>query len=114
MILNKFHFCLVFLLFSSSLHAQKIMGFSDENAVKQADWEKQYDAQLNAKDLDSWMQYLTSHPHHVGSIQDKANAEYIDELFKQWGYQTQIDSYTVLFPSPKTRILELLGANPFK
>jgi N-acetylated-alpha-linked acidic dipeptidase len=90
------------------------MGFSDENAVKQADWEKQYDAQLNAKDLDSWMQYLTSHPHHVGSVQDKANAEYIAELFKQWGYQTQIDSYTVLFPSPKSRILELLGANPFK
>ncbi len=114
MILNKFCFCLVFLLFSISLYAQKIMGFSDANAIIQAGWEKQYDAQLNAKDLDTWMQYLTSHPHHVGSPQDKANAEYIADLFKHWGYQTQIDSYTVLFPSPKTRILELLGPNPFK
>ena len=92
----------------------KMMGFSSANAAKQVDWEKQFDAQLNAKNLDTWMQFITSHPHHVGSPQDKANAEYMLALFKSWGYQAELASYNVLFPTPKTRILELLGAKPYK
>ena len=113
----KYLFCLsIFILFfSCALFAQqKIMGFTDANAAKQLDWEKQFDAQLNAKNLDTWMQFITSHPHHVGSPQDKANAEYMASLFKQWGYQTEIAEYYVLFPTPKTRSLELLGTKPFK
>jgi len=93
---------------------QKLMGFSDANALKQTNWEKQFDAQLDAKNLDTWMKYLSSRPHHVGSQQDKLNAEYIANLFKQWGYQTQIENYYVLFPTPKTRVLELLGSKPYK
>ncbi|PSR53090.1 folate hydrolase [Adhaeribacter arboris] len=105
---------LMFLLFAATGYTQKLMGFTDVNAAKQIDWEKQFDAQLNAKNLDTWMQFLTSHPHHVGSPQDKANAEYMANLFKQWGYQTEIASYDVLFPTPKTRLLELLGKQPYK
>src|ERR1043165_7853732 len=100
--------------FPSLYSQQKVMGFSDDHAAKQLDWEKQFDAQLNAKNLDTWMQFLTSHPHHVGSPHDKANAEYMANLFKQWGYQTEIASYYVLFPTPKSRSLELLGSKPFK
>jgi len=105
------------LLFSLSVvatNAQKIMGFTDSNAAKQISWEKQFDAQLDAKNQDLWMQFLTSHPHHVGSPQDKANAEYIANLFKEWGYQTEIANYYVLFPTPKFRSLELLGTKPYK
>jgi N-acetylated-alpha-linked acidic dipeptidase len=36
------------------------------------------------------------------------------DLFRQWGYQTEISTYYVLFPTPKTRILELLGSKPYK
>ncbi|MDP9229996.1 MAG: folate hydrolase, partial [Bacteroidota bacterium] len=111
--MRNFVFVLFILIFVSSVHAQKIMGFTDVNATKQLDWEKQYDAQLNAKDLDNWMQFITSHPHHVGSPHDKANAEYMANLFKQWGYQTEIAMYYVLFPTPKTRVLELLGLKPY-
>lgn len=92
----------------------KLMGFTPDNAVKQKDWEKQFDAQLNAQNLDTWMQFLTSHPHHVGSPQGKANAEYMANLFKQWGYQTEIKTYYVLFPTPKTRVLELTGTKPYR
>ncbi len=103
-----------FFLFLSSGAQSKLMGFTEADAAKQKDWEKQFDAQLNAKNLDTWMKYLSSHPHHVGSPQDKLNAEYIASLFKQWGYQTQIETYYVLFPTPKTRVLELLGSKPYK
>lgn len=103
-----------FILSISFLNAQKLIGFTDANAAKESDWEKQYDAQLNPQDQDTWMKFLSSHPHHVGSPQDKINADYIANLFKQWGYQTEISTYYVLFPTPKLRVLELLGSKPFK
>ena len=107
-------FVLVLVLSATIINAQKIMGFNEANAKSQLDWEKQYDAQLNAKNLDTWMQFLTSHPHHVGSVQGKANADYMVNLFRSWGYQTEIAEYHVLFPTPKTRVLELLGSKPYK
>jgi len=107
-------FVLVLVLSATIINAQKIMGFNEANAKSQLDWEKQYDAQLNAKNLDTWMQFLTSHPHHVGSVQGKANANYMANLFRSWGYQTEIAEYHVLFPTPKTRVLELLGSKPYK
>ena len=112
--MKRLNLVLLFMLSVASANAQKIMGFTDANAAKQMDWEKQFDAQLNAKNLDTWMQFLTSHPHHVGSPQDKANAEYMANLFKPWGYQTEIASYYVLFPTPKYRLLELTGSKPYK
>ncbi len=102
------------LFISVNAAAQKIMGFSDMSAAKQIEWEKKYDALLNAKNQDAWMNFLTSHPHHVGSPQDKANAEYMAGLFRSWGYQTELATYDVLFPTPKIRVLELLGAKPYK
>ncbi|MBK5272871.1 MAG: folate hydrolase, partial [Bacteroidia bacterium] len=113
-IMKQLNLVLLFLLFIVVANAQKVMGFTDADAVTQLSWEKQYDALLNAKSQDSWMQFLTSHPHHVGSPQDKANAEYIENLFKQWGYQTGMAIYYVLFPTPKLRSLELLGTKPYK
>lgn len=108
-------FTIAALVLSSMLYAQqKLMGFTDTNAAKQKDWEKQFDAQMNPQNLDEWMKFLSSHPHHVGSPQDKVNAEYMAKLFRQWGYQTAISTYYVLFPTPKIRQLELLGAKPYK
>jgi N-acetylated-alpha-linked acidic dipeptidase len=102
------------LLIAEGSNAQKIMGFTDFNAANQTDWEKQFDALLSAKNMDTWMQFLASHPNHLGSPQDKANAEYIADLFMRWGYQTEIASYYVLFPTPKIRSLELAGSKPYK
>ncbi|MCX6316298.1 MAG: M28 family peptidase [Bacteroidetes bacterium] len=103
-----------FLSAAITASSQKIMGFSEANAVKQLEWEKQFDTKLRPADQDEWMKFLSSHPHHVGSPQGKANAEYMASLFKQWGYETEIAVYQVLFPTPKTRALELLGVKPFK
>jgi N-acetylated-alpha-linked acidic dipeptidase len=112
--MRRLNFVLVLVFSATIINAQKIMGFNEANAKSQLDWEKQYDAQLNAKNLDTWMQFLTSHPHHVGSPQGKANADYMANLFRSWGYQTELAEYQVLFPTPKTRVLELLGAKPYK
>jgi len=112
--MGKLLFITASLLFYISSSAQKLMGFSDANATKQLELEKQFDAQLSSQNQDTWMKFLTSNPHHVGSAKDKANAEYMANLFKQWGYQTEIATYYVLFPTPKMRVLELLGSKPYK
>ncbi len=112
--MKRLNLVLLLLTWAIISNGQKIMGFTDSNAVKQINWEKQFDDLLNAKDQDSWMQFLTSHPHHVGSPHDKANADYLANLFRSWGYQTEIAEYSVLFPTPKFRSLELLGPKPYK
>ncbi|HEY1200636.1 MAG TPA: transferrin receptor-like dimerization domain-containing protein [Niastella sp.] len=113
--MRKIIFSLAILLsLFTTANAQKLMGFADSTATQQLSWEKQFDVQLSAANMDTWMKFLTSHPHHVGSPHDKANAEYIAALFKQWGYKTEIVTYYPLFPTPKTRVLELLGSKPDK
>lgn len=101
-------------LFSASFSQQKISGFFTTNASKQIELEKQFDGYLNAKDQDVWLKFLSSRPHHVGSQQGKANADYMANLFRQWGYDTELATYSVLFPTPKFRQLELLGPTPYK
>jgi N-acetylated-alpha-linked acidic dipeptidase len=107
--------CILLLFFCIHSNAQqKLIGFTDAGSDKQKGLEKQFDALMNAGNLDTWMKFLSSNPHHVGSAKGKGNADYMADLFRQWGYQTQISTYYVLFPTPKTRLLELLGSKPYK
>ena len=55
------------------------------------------------------MKRLSARPHHLGSAYDKENAEFIASLFKSWGYDTNIEHFDVLFPTPKTRVVELIA-----
>jgi N-acetylated-alpha-linked acidic dipeptidase len=59
------------------------------------------------------MQRLTAHPHHLGSPYDKENAEFIAGQLRSWGYETQIEEFEVLFPTPKTRLLEMTEPDRF-
>ena len=108
-------FFVLFLALPFFISAQsKISGFTDLNAKSQLETEKQFDAFLSAGNLDTYMKFLSSHPHHVGSPQDKANAEYMLNLFKSWGFDAKIAEFYPLFPTPKSRLVELLGSKPYK
>ena len=50
--MKRLNFVLLFTFSIALVNAQKIMGFTDANAIKQTDWEKQFDAQLNASNQD--------------------------------------------------------------
>ena len=54
------------------------------------------------------MRRLRARPHHVGSPYDKDNAEWILAKFKEWGFDAQIETFNVLFPTPKERVLEMV------
>jgi N-acetylated-alpha-linked acidic dipeptidase len=92
---------------------QDITGFTPENKKKELDLEKAFEAKLVAANLDQWMQRLSAEPHWVGTEYGKKNAEWIENQFKSWGYDTKIDTYYVLFPYPKVRLLELTAPTPY-
>jgi len=95
---------------SEQKSAQKtLIGFTASGTDQQRALEAKFDAELKAENLRSWMKRLSARPHHVGSAYDKDNAEFIAGLFKSWGYDTTIESFDVLFPTPKVRLLEMVG-----
>jgi N-acetylated-alpha-linked acidic dipeptidase len=71
-------------------------------------------ALIDAKNIGDYMRVMSARPHHLGSPYGKQNAEWILARFKEWGWDAKIESYDVLFPTPKERVLELLGPTPFK
>ena len=56
---------------------------------------------------------MTAKPHHLGSPFGKEVAEFIAEQFRSWGYETEIEKFDVLFPTPKQRLLEMTEPEPF-
>ena len=96
-----------------SLTAQKsITGF--KSIDKQLKMEADFDAQLNAKRVGENIKLLSSVPHHVGSAGGKWVAAEIAKVFKDNGWDTKIETYQLMFPTPQTRILEMSGVNNFK
>jgi len=90
-----------------------LLGFSDTGAAAERSLEERFDASLNPENLRTWMKQLTAHPHHVGSPHGKQNAELMASLFRSWGYDTRIEEFQVLFPTPKIRLLELTAPTRF-
>lgn len=89
------------------------MGFSAQAAAEQRSIEAKFDSYLRADNLRVWMKRLSAKPHHLGSQFGKQNAEFIASQFKSWGFQTNIEEFEVLFPSPKTRIVEMTSPEKF-
>ena len=96
------------LLIPEVASAGDVFGFSPEHADEHLALEARYEELLSAENLRDWMQRMTVRPHHAGSPQAKANAEFVAELFKSWGYDTEIETYHVLFPTPRVRELQML------
>ncbi len=59
------------------------------------------------------MKKLSARPHHVGSAYDKENAEWILSKFTEWGLDAHIETFDVLFPTPKERAVELVAPTKF-
>lgn len=88
-----------------------LYGYSVESSRIERQWEEKLRAIPSAENLRAYMQRLSARPHHVGSPYDKDNAEWIAAKFKEFGLETHIESYDVLFPTPKERQVELLDCS---
>ena len=92
---------------------KSLLGFSETAADRQHRLESQFDSSLKREDLRDWLKHLSARPHHVGSARGKENAEFIASLFKSWGFKAAIEEFDVLFPTPKTRLLEMTAPVAF-
>src|ERR1700674_3908368 len=90
-----------------------LAGYAAASAKTEQDWEAKFRAIPDAANLRAYMQRLTARPHHVGSAYDKDNAEWILSKLKEWGLDAKIETYDVLFPTPKERVLELTAPTRF-
>ena len=93
--------------------APSMYGFTPAGAVAQAALERRFDGQLNAAEIGTWLKHLSAEPNHVGAPHDKANAEFVRNLFKSWGWQADIETFYVLYPTPKRVALELIAPKTF-
>jgi N-acetylated-alpha-linked acidic dipeptidase len=91
-----------------------LQGFSAAGAARELGMEKQFDAQLDPAQLREWLQRMSSEPNQVGSAHDKANADFMLERFKAWGWDAHIETFYVLYPTPKSMTLELIAPTSFK
>jgi N-acetylated-alpha-linked acidic dipeptidase len=97
----------------AALGPGSIMGFTPASAEAQAAIESRFDAALKAENLAAWNKRLSARPHHIGSAYNKENAEFIASQFRSWGYETEIERFDVLFPTPKSRLVEIISPEKF-
>jgi N-acetylated-alpha-linked acidic dipeptidase len=90
-----------------------LLGFSAARAGDERALESRFAAAIERNDLKPWMQRLSARPHEVGSAYGGDNAQFLAGLFRSWGYDTRIEEFRVLFPTPKTRLVELLAPTHF-
>jgi N-acetylated-alpha-linked acidic dipeptidase len=91
---------------------QPLFGYSAESSRAERQWEEKLRAIPSPDNLRAYMQHLSARPHHVGSPYDKENAEWIAAKFKEFGLDTRIEQFDVLFPTPKERLVELVEGGP--
>ncbi|MGA7312844.1 MAG: transferrin receptor-like dimerization domain-containing protein [Silvibacterium sp.] len=90
-----------------------LAGYSPAGSATERDWETKFQALPSTDNLREDMRRLSARPHHVGSPYDKENAEWILAQFKQWGLDAKIETFYVLFPTPKERALELVAPTAY-
>ena len=90
-----------------------LRGYSSDAAKAERDWEAKLRAIPSPDSLREYMRRLSARPHHVGSPYDKDNAEWILAKFKSFGLDARIETFDVLFPTPRERVVELVAPTKF-
>jgi N-acetylated-alpha-linked acidic dipeptidase len=68
-------------------------------------WETKFRSLIDKNVIRENDKHLSAYPHHFGTSYDRQNAE--------WGFDAKIETFDVLFPTPKERVLEMLGPAKF-
>jgi N-acetylated-alpha-linked acidic dipeptidase len=91
-----------------------LLGYSAHATPTELEREREFRDTVSADHIRESMRRLSARPHHVGSPYDRDNAEWILARFKEWGFDARIETFRVLFPTPKMRLIELLKPRRFR
>src|SRR6266851_407630 len=89
-----------------------LSGFSAESSRAERQWEEKFKAIPSPQLMRDYMQRLSARPHNVGTAYDKDNAEWLAAKFKEFGLETHIETFDILYPTPKERAVELIDGGP--
>lgn len=92
----------------------RFFGYLPQSAQTERDWETKFRALPDSNLQREYMQRLSARPHHVGSPYDKDNADWLLSKFKEWGLDAHIETFNVLFPTPKERVVEMVAPTQFR
>ena len=90
-----------------------LAGYSAPASRTERDWERQFQAIPEPARLRENMRRLSARPHNVGSPYDRDNAEWILAQFKSYGLDAHIETFDVLYPTPRERAVELVAPTRF-
>jgi N-acetylated-alpha-linked acidic dipeptidase len=88
-------------------------GYTAANSKTEHEWEARFRALPDPKNIRDNMEHLSARPHHVGSPYDKQNAEWMLAKFKEWGWDAKIETFEVLYPTPRRRVVEMTAPARF-
>ncbi len=91
-----------------------LRGYTPEHAAAEVQWEQKFRGIPDPAKVRENMRRMSARPHHVGSPYDKDNAEWLVAQLKSYGLDAKIEQFEALFPTPKSRKLELLGPEKFE
>ena len=96
------------------LSAGAVCAASANAPLDQAGLERSFDAGVRPDEMAGWMKQMASEPNHVGTAHDKANAEFELAEFQKFGWDAHIETFEVLYPTPISEAVTLLGPKPFQ
>jgi N-acetylated-alpha-linked acidic dipeptidase len=88
-------------------------GFTAASARTERGWERKFIAIPAPDSLREHMRFLSARPHHLGSARDSVNAAWLRDRLRGWGLDADIETFRVLFPTPRERLVELVGPRRF-
>jgi N-acetylated-alpha-linked acidic dipeptidase len=77
-------------------------------------WENQFLSIPSPDDMREAMRRLSARPHHVGSPYGREVAEWLLARFREWGWDARIETFDVLFPTPRERLVEMVAPTRFR
>jgi N-acetylated-alpha-linked acidic dipeptidase len=86
----------------------EIDGFGPERAAAEAQIEKQFLAIPEAARAESNLRHLTSTPHLAGTEASHRVAEWLRDQYRSYGFDAEIESYSVWLPMPREIKLEMV------
>ena len=89
-------------------------GFFPASVAAQEKVEREFRALPDPAVARETMRRLSAFPHNLGSPEGAKNAEWILARFQEWGLDAHIETFDVLFPTPKERVVELVEPVTFR
>ncbi|HEY4156377.1 MAG TPA: transferrin receptor-like dimerization domain-containing protein [Puia sp.] len=104
------------LLLNANLPAQTkpITGFTPSSSLTESRTEAAFDQSISRTSIGNTIRELSEKPHHLGSPGSREVAEKIRQKLTEYGFDTRMDVYQVLFPTPKKRILEMTSPGIYR